>query len=124
MATEPKSIRAGADVWAALAAKAQREGVTANALAVRFIEAGLAGGAVVRAEAPQVEKAAPRAKPQGQAQARGPAPKAGEATPYGARGADGLTEQQRAVRSLKTVEPAPPAYGSRLKGAGRKGRTF
>lgn len=126
-----KSIRVEPALWAQLVNRAEREKVTASALVVRFIEAGLAGDAPValmavekpKAQAPQVEKVKPQATPKPavaqqpaapQRQAPG-AGKPGEVTPYGVRGADGLTDRQRAMRQLKTSQPDPPPYGARLK---------
>ena len=123
-----KSLRVEPALWAAVVNRAEREKVTASALVVRFIEAGLAGeGAnpievVVRpkAQAPKEKvKPAPKpavAQPAAATQARAPgAGEPGEATPYGVRGADGLTDRQRAMRQLKTSQPDPPPYGARLK---------
>lgn len=131
MSGKPVPVRLSEATLAALDARAEREGCSRSALIVRVIEASLAGDAQVapvvvekpKAQAPQVEKVTPQATPKPavaqqpaapQRQAPG-AGKPGEVTPYGVRGADGLTDRQRAMRQLKTSQPDPPPYGARLK---------
>lgn len=119
MATVPKSIRADATLWAHLASEASRLGVTANALAVTFIERGLSGHAVEAAPdpAPVVEKPRPAPRPAAKAEpSRVEKAKAALVEAEAGAAHKGLT-RGGVIAGRDMSPPDRPAYGSRLKGA-------